>query len=108
MNNKKKILLATALATSCIMWACNDKSNDTKEKTTSKVVMEEKSTEKMTVESETKEPETDKKEEVVVNKEVVNNGGSFVKYGEDIYYWQYNSGSYENQGLLGYFSLVTD
>lgn len=102
---KKKILLATMVSACLVMWGCNDDSKGGSDETTSSIIQEDESSTEQVTEVETEEPETEEKvEEPVVKKEVFNNGGSVVKYGEDTYYWQFNAESYASQGVLGDFS----
>ena len=107
---KKKLLISALIVGACsAMWACGNESEGSSTETTIEITtQEETSTQQQTTEeeSDTKEPETEEKVDVpVVKKEVFNNGGSVVKYGDDIYYWHYNKDSYVNMGLMGEFSI---
>ncbi len=45
---------------------------------------------------------------IETKKQIVNNGGCFVKYGDDLYYWKLNKNSRENSALYGNYAELLD
>lgn len=102
---KKKLILALCASSMVVTMSACSSSDDEKATvpTITTTMVEENDT--TTVEETTTAP----KEEIVEpveNCEVSNNGGTVVKYGDQIVYWKYNSESYEKQAVLAAYSLI--
>jgi len=107
-NLKKYLLFISVWGVALLLSACKISEAETKKNVNIPSKEQEKTFPEFFENEESSENQTEKEtEKIIENLEAANNGKSVVQYGKDIYYWKYNSGSFEHQALFANYNPVS-
>ena len=101
---KSSLILIFILSTALLMIGCKKQNEETSVSTITPNPITENSGPSVSVPESRPEPTVSEPSNVDLSGAVINNGGLFVTYKENIYYRQYNAESYEATGLFGSYN----